>query len=112
MAEKIFANGLIIKRNEKAPDFVICNLSFKVGDFVKFLDDNSKNGWVNIQIKRAKDGVKLYGELDLWEKAQGEVKKEQDDNLSVIDTQDPLNGQITPNSPISEVDSQVDSIPF
>ena len=27
--EKIFVDGMIVKRNENAPDFVICNLSLK-----------------------------------------------------------------------------------
>ena len=31
--EKIFTEGLIVKRNDNAPDFVIGNLSVKVDEF-------------------------------------------------------------------------------
>ena len=34
--EKVFADGLISKRNENAPDFVIINQSFKVEEFIEF----------------------------------------------------------------------------
>ncbi len=44
--EKVFADGLISKRNENAPDFVIINQSYKVEEFIKFLQANAKNGWV------------------------------------------------------------------
>jgi len=64
--EKIFADGLIVKRKENAPDFVKHNLAFKVDDFVKFLRDNDKKGWVNVDVKESKGG-KLYAELDTFE---------------------------------------------
>jgi hypothetical protein len=67
MAEKIFTNGLIFKApNAKAPDYVKGTLSVKVEDFKAFLDEHSKNGWVNISLKEAKSG-KYYAELDTWE---------------------------------------------
>ena len=61
--EKVFADGLISKRNEKAPDFVVVNQSYKVE---KFLQNHAKNGWVNTQTKVAKSG-KYYTELDTFE---------------------------------------------
>jgi hypothetical protein len=64
--EKVFADGLISKRKETAPDFVVVNQSYKVEDFVKFLNANAKNGWVNTQTKIAKSG-KMYTELDTFE---------------------------------------------
>jgi|TARA_R110001632_G_scaffold23450_2_gene66388 hypothetical protein len=64
--EKVFADGLISKRNENAPDFVIINQSYKVEEFTKFLQANAKNGWVNTQTKIAKSG-KYYTELDTFE---------------------------------------------
>ena len=64
--EKKFIDGLIVKRNEKAPDFVICNLSFKCEDFVAFLKANHKNGWLNVNVKKSKGG-KLYAEVDTWQ---------------------------------------------
>ena len=41
--EKVFADGLISKRNENAPDFVIVNQSYKVDEFIAFLKKNAKN---------------------------------------------------------------------
>ena len=36
--DKVFADGLIVKRNDNAPDFVICNLSVKVDEFKAFFE--------------------------------------------------------------------------
>ena len=36
--EKVFADGLISKRNQNAPDFVIINQSYKVDEFIAFLN--------------------------------------------------------------------------
>lgn len=67
MAEqKIFANGFIFKRNEKAPDFVIGNISIKADDAIQFIKDHTKNGWVNLKINKSQGG-KAYIELDTWE---------------------------------------------
>ncbi len=35
--EKIFIDGLIVKRSENAPDFVVCSLSVKVDALVPFI---------------------------------------------------------------------------
>lgn len=70
--EKIFVDGLIVKRNDNAPDFVTCNLSIKVAELVPFLEQHQKNGWVNIQCKVSKGG-KHYAELDTWQPTQGEA---------------------------------------
>jgi len=64
--EKVFVDGLISKKNQNAPDFVVVNQSFKVEEFITFLKANAKNGWVNTQTKVAKSG-KLYSELDTFE---------------------------------------------
>jgi hypothetical protein len=48
--ETIFADGLIVKKNENAPDFVLCNLSVKVDEFEKFMKQHQKNGWVNLSV--------------------------------------------------------------
>lgn len=69
--EKVFVDGLIVKRNDKAPDFVVCNLSVKVSELTKFLEQHQSNGWVNIQCKQSKSG-KLYAELDTWRPTQGD----------------------------------------
>jgi hypothetical protein len=70
--EKVFADGFIFKRGEKAPDFVVGNLSIKTEDATAFLRKHDKNGWVNLQIKTSKEG-KHYMELDTFEpKQQGQ----------------------------------------
>jgi hypothetical protein len=48
--ETVFADGLICKRKENAPDFVVCNLSIKKSEFVPFIN-----------------GDKIYAKLDTWE---------------------------------------------
>ena len=76
--EKVFADGMIAKRREGSPDFVISELSFKVDEFKAFLDKHSKNGWVNTTIKQAKSG-KFYGELNTFEPKKKEVQGEMGD---------------------------------
>lgn len=87
MPDKEFPNGIIAKRNDNAPEFVLCNLSFKVEEFVKYLQDNESKGWVNIDVKRSKWG-KIYADKNDWE------KKEDSAN----------------NAPSTDID--IDSLPF
>jgi len=69
--EKIFADGFSFKRRENAPDFVVGRQSIKVDEAIAFLSQHAKNGWVNLDIKQAKNG-NYYCELDTWEaKPQG-----------------------------------------
>lgn len=62
--EKIFAKGFYAKRNEKAPEFVVCSLQINIkdggGDFIK---EHLKDGKINFQILKNKEG-NLYVELD------------------------------------------------
>jgi hypothetical protein len=71
MGDKTFVEGLIVKRNEKAPDYVVCNLSVKVNELVPWLEQHQSNGWVNIQCMLSKSG-KYYAELDTWKPTQGD----------------------------------------
>jgi hypothetical protein len=64
--EKIFADGFLFKRNEKAPDFVVGRLSIKVEDAIAFMHQHQKNGWVNLGVKTARSG-NYYIELDTFE---------------------------------------------
>ncbi len=72
--EVVFPDGLIVKRRDNAPDFVICNLSVKVEELIPFLQANAKEGWVNLDVKRSKAG-KLYAALDTWQPTQGQAAK-------------------------------------
>jgi len=65
MAEQTFVNGMIVKRRENAPDFVKCNVSFKVEDFIEFAKQHSKDGWLNVDVKESQKGM-LYATLDNW----------------------------------------------
>lgn len=67
--EKIFADGFSFKRNEKAPDFVVGRMSIKADDGVAFIRANEKNGWVNLNVKKARSG-NFYVELDTYEPNQ------------------------------------------
>jgi hypothetical protein len=84
MQEKKFTDGLIVKRAENAPEFVIANLSIKVDEFTKWLTDNQSNGWVNISLMMGKSG-KPYGCLDTWkpkeEAPQPSIVEEINDDL-------------------------------
>ena len=78
--EKVFADGLISKRNENAPDFVVVNQSYKVDEFIAFLKKNAKNGWVNTQTKIAQSG-KYYTELDTFEPKSKQAAQPVEDEL-------------------------------
>ena len=74
--EKVFIKGLIFKApRAKAPSFVKGSLSIKVEDLIPFLQEHSKNGWVNINLKEAKSG-KYYAELDTWEPNKDKSEEE------------------------------------
>ena len=85
-SEKVFADGFSFKRRESAPDFVVGNVSIKVEDAVPFLQKHAKNGWVNLNVLKAKSG-KQYVELDQWQpNGDTQTKKQvnpvsQDDDL-------------------------------
>ena len=80
--EKVFADGMIVKLRDTAPDFVKAEVAYKTEDFVKFLRDNDKKGWVNVTIKEARSG-KMYAELDTFEPQKKEIQK--DPLLQTID---------------------------
>lgn len=65
---KIFADGVMFKPpHEKAPDFIIGKLSVKLPNFTDFANKHvNERGWVNMEIKKNKDG-KYYVELDTYQ---------------------------------------------
>ena len=95
--EKVFADGFIFKRNEKAPDFVVGRISIKVEDAIAFMKKHEKSGWINLGVKTARSG-NYYIDLDTFEakekesavdkyekktetKQQPTVQEEEDDDL-------------------------------
>lgn len=75
MEEKIFANGFSFKRNDNAPEFVVGRLSLKVDDAIEFIKQNQKNGWINLDVKKARTG-NFYIELDTYTPKEGESPTE------------------------------------
>ena len=68
MEEKKFAKGLFAKRNEKAPDFVVCYLSIKSDEFIQFLKENTNDkGYVNLQVLKSREKGTMYAVLDTFE---------------------------------------------
>jgi hypothetical protein len=67
--EKIFAQGMIVKDRGNAPEWMIAKVSIKVEEFIQTLQQNSDNGWVNIQLKVSQGG-KSYAEIDTWKPNQ------------------------------------------
>ena len=64
--DKVFGEGIFFKTKESAPSFVMGSVSIKVDEFITFLKDNVKKGWVNMDLKESKGG-KHYFQLDTWE---------------------------------------------
>ena len=64
--EKIFTDGMIAKKpSQKAPDYIIAELSIKSQDFYEFMKKHTKDGWLNITVKEARSG-KFYSELNTF----------------------------------------------
>jgi hypothetical protein len=79
--EKIFADGFIFKRNEKAPDFVVGRLSIKVEDAIAFMKKHEKSGWVNLNVKTARSG-NYYMDLDTFQANDSSPKESAVDNYN------------------------------
>ena len=65
MVEKVFVDGLLAKQpNERAPEWVKCNLSIKRADLAAWLATQPAE-WINVQVCESKGG-KWYAEVDTW----------------------------------------------
>ena len=63
-----YVKGMFAKRNEKAPDFVVCSISLKIDEFAKFVKENKNDkGYLNVQVLKSKDKGTLYAVLDTFE---------------------------------------------
>jgi len=107
MSDKIFTQGMIVKRHEKAPQYVICGLSFKTEEFIKWLQANDKGGWVNVDVKQSQGG-KYYGELNTYEKG----KKGSNDTNHAQGGKNAVEGQNEPSSGIVEESIEPEDVPF
>lgn len=75
--EKQFTKGFYFKKHEKAPSFVVGQLSIKVPDAIPFLEENQSNaGYVNIDIKLSKNGT-YYCELNTWKPTKDTASEDQ-----------------------------------
>jgi len=101
MTDKNFVNGLIVKRHEKAPSFVVCALSFKTDEFSDYMDKNKSGGWLNVDVKLSKNG-KYYAELNTYKQSGEKAKVEQEE-----DNQTKVNNLSTKEEDIDPAD-----IPF
>ena len=61
----VFAEGLFVKKKEDAPEYVLCDLSIEVEEFKAFMDKNSFNGKVRLNVMLSKAG-KPYAKLDTY----------------------------------------------
>ena len=117
MADKIFVDGLYVDLpREKAPKFIIANLSFNVKKFVKFIQtQENERGWVNIDIKESKNG-NVYAEVNNWQKQKEDTPVK--DGIPVVEDsktfQEQLNGPAKENAPVSQDEDRVNvkDIPF
>lgn len=87
MADKVFVNGLIVKKKE-TQYWDILNVSVKIDDFKEFMDTYWKWEWLNLAIKNAKNGW-VYCELNDWQPGQTKSKPKEEvrkvDEISVED---------------------------
>jgi hypothetical protein len=74
----MFANGITFKKpSEKAPDFVIGNLSVKKSEFIKFLNEQPGE-WVNLNIKTSKAGNPYIDVYEAKKKTEPEPELDKD----------------------------------
>ena len=104
--EKVFADGFVFKRNEKAPDFVVGRLSIKVDDATAFIKEHEKSGWVNLNVKTARSG-NFYVELDTFDPS---AKKD-----SAVDAYEAKKSAPAPTpapAPAQQTEEEDDDLPF
>lgn len=87
MADKIFADGCYFKKNPKAPDYVIGQISIDSKKFREFMDLNTNHdGWLNIDVTISKKTGNPYCSLNDYMKTTGQqIKKEKDIEAGVVD---------------------------
>jgi len=88
MGDIVFLDGLIVKKPEGAPDFVIAKLSIKREELITFLQ-NQEGDWLNADIKESKAG-KFYAALDTWKPDGQRATPPTSDNRTSEDPNDTI----------------------
>jgi len=70
--EKVFAEGFMFKMKPDSPEWVIGSLSLKSEDAIKFINEHTDKGWLNLNVNVGKSG-KPYVELNQWKPSQDKV---------------------------------------
>lgn len=66
-----YVSGLFAKaKHQNAPAFVVCKLSAKPKELIAWLETKLDQEWVNMDVKIARDGQKLYVQVDNWKKSE------------------------------------------
>lgn len=76
MSEIQFVKGLYAKaKHPNSPTFIVCKLSAKRQELIDWLETRGDE-WVNMEVKIAKDGQKLYVcvEDESWKKKKNEYE--------------------------------------
>ena len=74
--ENNFAKGIYAKRHEKAPDFVVCQLSIKKNEFIDYLKSLPEAEYLNFKVNRSKkDPSKMFVAVDDWKPTKQEDQK-------------------------------------
>lgn len=78
MAEKTYANGIYGRSpSERAPDFIVGNISIKPADFAAWLDEQlaDEKGYVKLSVSRQKNAPEKWSfSLDTWKPKQDAEK--------------------------------------
>ena len=65
--EPIFADGMSFKLpHPNSPEFIKGKISIKTDNFIKFLEEHQKEGWITLDMKKSKKGT-IYFQLDTWQ---------------------------------------------
>lgn len=105
MADITFTDGMICKEHKFDDGGTITKLSFKVDEFIAFLQKYNDNGWVNAIVAKSQQSGKMYGKLDTWKPKQQEQGNQQQA------PQEQSNGyQAQPVNNTQAYSAQVDSV--
>lgn len=90
MNEVKFVKGLFAnKPHERAPDFIVCELSIKADELVGFLNDQDGE-WINLQVKvpqktNPEKPRRLTVAINDWKPERGNERKTQPKQASMED---------------------------